>query len=338
MSTQNSQSDNVSGGVGKLVARDAKIVTAVRAATTEMDAGGRPFLKEASAIDIEQSLISIAAFCGSDGLAHAIVRKSRLLHSCMGKRWTHPPTRRTMISAVVSALKYDAQLGTPATMTYWRARLKEAVVVADELAKDNTLTEREAASMPTYDELNKALRIASADAHSMLGSSQEYLWLLISVNVPPKRADWGQLLLVKNVSRVPPSTNALILPPSGPASLCLQVYKTDKYYHRYVEELPESVTVAIRDSLFIHPRAYLFVDRSGGCFKTRDAWRQWVQRKLTKLLGCKATVNGLRKMWVQTYANPARTTIRQQEEIAKTMLHSAHSQRTHYMHKIPDDM
>ena len=310
--------------------RDVRIVRALSAAQ------GAGHLTHRTMKDLVGTLTSIAEMCGADGLAFAIVSKSTLLHSCICKRWTHPPTRRTMISAVVSALKHDTQLGTPATTTYWRARLKEAVAVADELAKDNTLTEREAASMPTYEELNKALRIASADAHATLGSSQEYLWLLISVNVPPKRADWGQLLLVKNVSRIPQSTNALVLPPSGPASLCLQVYKTDKHYHRYVEELPESVTAAIRDSLHIHPRAYLFVDRSGGCFKTRDAWRQWVQRKLTKLLKRKATVNGLRKLWVQTYANPARTTIRQQEEIAKTMLHSAYSQRTHYMHRIPD--
>jgi hypothetical protein len=78
-----------------------------------------------------------------------------------------------------------------------------------------------------------------------------------------------------------------------------------------------------------------FVGRDGGAFKSRDSWRQWVQRKFTKHLKHKATVNGLRKIWVQTFANPSETTILQQEELARNMLHTAKTQRDHYFHKIP---
>ena len=309
--------------------RDVRVM---RALTAAHEAG---HLKYRSLNCIEGALRNIAEICGSDGLAIAIVSKCTLLHSCICKRWTHPPSRGRMLSSIVSALKYDTKLGTPATMLYWRARLKEAVRVTTELAKDNTLTEREAATMPTFEELEKALHDASVDAHATMESSQEYLWLLISVNVAPKRADWGQLLMVKSAARVPPDTNAMVLPRAGPATLCLQVYKTDKVYRRYTEDMPEEVTASIRESLRMHPRAYLFVDRHGESFKSRDAWRQWVQRKLTKLLKRKATVNGLRKLWVQTYANTSETTIMEQEEVARTMLHSVQSQRAHYMHKIP---
>jgi hypothetical protein len=317
-----------------LVPRDARVIAALRAA---MKATGAhtPILKERSVTNIEHALRAISQFCGPDGIAHAIVHKSKLLHSCMSKRWPHPPTLARSVSAVVSALKYDTRLGTKATSEFWKQRLGEANAQATVLAKDNVLTEREAATMPGFDEMRETCADPSAgDPHASL-NSQEFLWLEIATTIAPKRADWGQLMVVASKKRVPVGKNALVLPSRPKQATLVLVYKTQDTYHEYTETLSKTLTSHICDSIRIHPRKYLFVGRDGGAFKSRASWRQWVQRTFTNLLGHKATVNVLRKVWVQTFADPSKTTIAAQEELASKMLRNAKSQCDHYFHKIP---
>jgi len=318
------------------IKRDAKVIASVKSALDVRGEDGRPLLKESSAKAIEWALGAIGEYCGPDGFAQAIVSKPKLLHSCICKRWSHPPTCARMISSVVSALKYDSKLGTASTREFWRERLREALDRATLLAKDNVLTSREMKTMPGFDEMRKALQtLSEEEPHASLQTSQEYLWLMIATTVVPKRADWGQLAIVAPKGRVPNGCNALILPPKPKqAILRLRFYKTDSSHQEYTETLSSELTEQIRESLASHPRKFLFVGRDGSAFKSRDSWRQWVQRKFTKHLKHKATVNGLRKIWVQTFANPSESTILEQEELARKMLHTAKTQRDYYFHKV----
>ena len=313
--------------------RDNQIIAALEAAAVPRGEG--TVLKPQSLENLKKEINAIAEFCGPDGVARAIVSKRDLLHSCIEKRWTHPPTRRRMLSAIVSALKWDTQLGNATTRQFWRSKLHTCIAEADALAKDNVLTDREAATMPTFEEMNKALASCAANGpHDTLNSSQHFLWLIIATTIAPKRADWGQLQVVRAVNKVPPRTNAVVVPHRGTATLVLADYKTEGTYHLYTENLSNMLTNEIRISLRCHPRGSLFVGRDGKMFKSRNAWRQWVQRAFEKLINRKATVNGLRKLWVQTYANSGHATIAEMEELARKMLHSVTSQQKHYIHKI----
>jgi hypothetical protein len=137
-------------------ARDAEVIAALRAALTTKGDDGRLLLKERSVQNIKSCLAAIVEHCGPDGFARAIVSKSKLLHSCICKRWPHPPTLARMVSAVVSSLKYDPDLGTAAMREFWRQRLGEAIASSTLLAKNNVLTERELATMPGFEEMREA--------------------------------------------------------------------------------------------------------------------------------------------------------------------------------------
>ena len=310
--------------------RNANMVAAVQQAEHD----GR--IRAATARSLIAAIKAMEGMCGSKGFAAAIVNKPELLLRCIGHKWPNAFSKQHMIAACTSALKWDPSLGTEATRRFWRDALAEAGQATRACVSHNVLSDREKAAMPSFDAIKAAigrLNRGTGGPHVDIRQSLELLWLLIALKVPAKRADYGQLGVVSALDKVPGNANAMVVPRStGGAVLVLQSYKTQHIHGRYEEEMPPEVTQAIRASLAAFPRSHLFVAADGAPFKSNATWAQWATRTFEKHLGNRATVNGLRKAWVQMYGLPGKVTHARQVELARAMLHSHSVQQAFYVH------
>lgn len=312
-----------------VTSRDRKLIAALTAAHDD------GLITATTLRKLKSSLLALAALCGPNGVTHAIVKQPDLLRRGIEQRWASVHTRVDRISSCLSALKYDTNLGTAATREFWKEALRPAVRAVTDKNMDNVLTEREAASMPDFDRMRDAVtRLRAAGPIQDLKQSLEHLWLLIALCVPAKRADYGAVAVVSRRAKVPRAQNAVVVPKRSDAAvtLVLNTYKTSGTYGTHEEELADEVGAAIRESLAMHPRKTLFVNALGRPFSSKDAWAGWVHRAFQKHLGGKHNINGLRKAWVEKFADGRKHTLAEQTELARKMLHSPSTQRTHYVH------
>lgn len=316
--------------------RDRKVIEAIESAAKS------GHIAETTRENLERTLRSIGSICGTVGFAYAIVRRPDNLLACMRERWSNVRTFRTRVSACVSALKWDATLGSDKTRAFWKKAFHDANAESHEAEQNNILTDREAASMPTFEDLEAAVDHAARVRKSSKLGSQQHLITLMAARVPPKRADYGKLRIVDNIDRVEANENYMVVPNDArrPVTLVLQTYKTSKAYGRYEESMPRSVGRAIRESLAVFPRTYLFENAKDTPFQSKQSWGKWIatafQRHMPSSDAAKrVTTNGLRKLWVQTFADPNRFTLAQQAQLARAMLHHPHTQQAHYIHIQP---
>jgi hypothetical protein len=285
---------------------------------------------------LQAVLRQLATLCGPKGLSHAIVKQAKPLHDAIVKKWTAITTRSNKLYAISSALRYDQSLGNAKTRDFWSKASASATEELHEQRQNNVLTARERESIPDLHKLREVVQELSRGVDDpSLKRSQELLWLMFALLVPPKRADFGMLAVKRQRDKVDPGQNAVVVPrkETGPVQLVLSKYKTSRIYGVYEEDLPAELGLAVRKSLSAHPRPFLFVNARGVAFQSNNSWTQWVKRTFDKYLLHKNTVTGLRKAWVQEYAaDGTKYTLKQQAELAKAMLHSVGAQRTHYVH------
>lgn len=275
----------------------------------------------------------MAQMCGKSGLVSKIVHRPRVLLAAIYERWPSTETGAGHVFTIASVLKHDPSIGNDETRRFWSQALREAEEKTAAENKNNVATQKELKSMPDMEELARVVDDLErkGDVHATLDSSQRYLWLLIALTVPPKRSDYGSMRIIDSASDHRARENALVVPSRGPVTIILDAYKTHKHRGSYTEDVPYRLAGAIRASLKRHPRPFLFINAMGVPFPTKGSWSGWANRTFAKYMG-DHTLTGLRKAWVQRDHDANNSTIAEQEELARRMLHSTRMRALRYTH------
>lgn len=236
------------------------------------------------------------------------------------------------LKVIAAIFKHTPELQNNASRTIWKKAHDEKKLLLKELQKNNVLTDEMAKSMPNISDIMDA--VARINPSTSLGSTLERLWLTICANVAPKRADWGNVRVVKSEQMVDPAENAIAVTPSK-IVLILNRYKTHKTYSSFREELPGVVASEIRLSLKRYPRSHLLVSTQTKKSTSNANFASWAKRVFRKHLGQNATLTGLRHAWINEYANPGEVTILEREKTATSMLHSSNVQANIYFKTKP---
>ena len=237
------------------------------------------------------------------------------------------------MAIVKTALAYDKRLGDIHTRAFWDRSFRMADRDARLDKANNRATKREIDSMPNLTHLREVACALAEGADSTYKRSLERLWMLIAARVPAKRGDWGVLRIIHEDDDG--TDNYVILPQEGHATLVLNRYKTSKKYGRFMEDLPDDVTDAMRSSREHWPREYMFVNAKREPFRKRGTFRNWVATVMKAHLGAPVNINGLRKAWCQTVADGSKCTHAERAKLAKSMLHSVAEQQQSYVHVMP---
>jgi hypothetical protein len=128
------------------------------------------------------------------------------------------------------------------------------------------------------------------------------LLLAFYTHIPPVRADYNAVHLLKPEDPIPKGENYIIL--GSDYNLVLQEFKTAKTYKTIEHMLPPLLKKELEDSLKTEPRSWLFVKRqtkkSSGEPMTGTEFSNWANRILTRVFEKRTTLTALRHSYASS--------------------------------------
>ena len=235
-------------------------------------------------------------------------------------------TRKTIVTSILAGFKYG-NIGLSKAQEGWRSIHEELREKELSNYKKNEPTERQKENYLSFEEIREKYKeLASGDPHATKKSSLEYLLLSITLNLRPKRADYGDVMVIGPKHKVPEKGNYMFIDKATNSYLELRQFKTAKTYDSVKEDLPEELYKDVKDSMRRHPRSRLFTDRSNMPY-TSSAYGTYVIRCYERLFGKSVGVTMLRHIYVREKLDFNMMTQEELDEEARLMTHSPELQR-----------
>lgn len=230
-------------------------------------------------------------------------------------------TRKSIVTAVNALLSRAPELASPRSAALWRGYQRTLKQLDTARRNDNSATPELKAKIIDLRDTRKKAHALEARGLPSVKDSMEHLLLLMMVDMPPKRADFGALRVHTAPPREPAAGNYVIVPPRGHVTLVLNEFKTSKSHKQINEVLPATVATALRRSLAAFPRDHVFVGRNG-LHMSAPAYAEFVKATFKKHTGKVAGVTALRRAYITQTCDPKTMTQAALQDIAKSMGHS----------------
>ena len=234
---------------------------------------------------------------------------------------TEPQSQKAMINAVltifkhVEGLKEDWKVG----YTCWVDHFKEVNTKAQEKYETLEPSKRQIEAYVPWAQIIKA-------RDEMDKSGQDYLVMCLYTMLPPARADFNRVRIVKEKDvtekLVKENPNHLVIMSNG-MKLVYNEFKTkSKKLQKYEKVLPKELVSIIKKSLKKNPREYLVViEKTGAPYIKANSFSHYMRRLLFKLFEKPMSINTLRHSFVNSIDMNTITPM-EKESLAKDMMHS----------------
>jgi len=223
-------------------------------------------------------------------------------------------SKHNYISAVVAYIIHCVALDKQAEYkAQWIALQKKNQEPIQERYLSQEMTERQKGTAITWEDLMAARK-----------GNPDNLLLGFYTYLPPVRADYNAVHLLKPTDPIPENSNYIVL--GTDYKVVLQEFKTAKTYKTIEHRLPEPLKKILDKSLKEQPRKYLFTLQSGEPMSA-NWFAAWAGKQLTKLIGKKTNLTAIRHAFVHNldYNGP----LRQLKAITDGMGHSIKSSITY---------
>jgi len=199
-----------------------------------------------------------------------------------------PTSRHNYLSAAVAYILHCVPLDHQSRYkNKWLQIQKENKKPIEERVANQEPTEGQKKNAITWDQVLEAREKHPDD---LLLAFYSYL--------PPVRADYNKIHLLKPKDAIPTGENYIVMDKTY--RLVLQEFKTAKTYTTIEHNLPEPLKKILDKSLSSNPRSYLFVLPGTGEPRTAANFAQWAGKHLSGLLGKKTNLTAFRHAYVQT--------------------------------------
>ena len=267
-------------------------------------------------------LSRLAAAVGTPTVRAAISR-GKAGYAALQKAGLSVVTRKNMLVAV-SAVLSRSDAYSAAAAAAWKSGLRSLCQLAAAAEDDNRVSP---AMRKKLIDVAEARRVAADIVPRTRRDSLDKLLMRMTVDIPPKRADLGDLRVA---ARDTPSGNCIVLPRSGAATLVLRDYKTAKAFGEFRETLPDELTRDLRDSLRDYPREHVFVGRDNGPLSAA-AFGEAVKATFRRRMGVAAGVNSIRHAYISQFCVPGVQTTAELKRIAASMNHGVAMQTRYHL-------
>lgn len=261
---------------------------------------------------------------------YEILKNPEKFYPEIEKTYEADATRKNIVIAILAAFKHIEALREKKRDAHerWR-KFHETLQEREETRyKKNKPSEAQLANYVSFDDLKvkyKKLR-DKKDAHETKRDSFDIVLLSIALHLRPKRADLGNVAILKPGQTKSPSKNYIMLSGADDSYLVLKEFKTAKTYDKIVEKLPRSLYEDVSNSLKRYPRSWLLVDRGGRAY-SKGGYTQFVIRTFERLFGKRLGVTMLRHIYVSERLDFNKMTQEELDHEAKLMGQSADLQR-----------
>lgn len=233
---------------------------------------------------------------------------------------TEPQSVKAMINAILTIFKHTKGLRDTHKKSYtcWVDNFKEVNEKAQEKYEKIEASERQIeAYVPWAEILQKRDELDH--------TSQEYFILCLYTMLPPARADFNKVRIVKEDkitdALVKEYPNHLIISKKN-MKLVYNEFKTkSKKLQMYEKVLPDSLTSVIKASLKRQPRDFLVVSNNGEPYHKANSFTQLVKRVLYKVFQKNMSINTLRHSFVNS-VDMNKITPQEKQQLASEMMHS----------------
>lgn len=238
-------------------------------------------------------------------------------------RYPKDSTLKQLLTAVLAAAAADTAVPA-ACLARWRA-LHAAVARGAAAARTGELTPEQAGRYVCWAAIERAARDAerAPGAHATLRASMATLLLSMVTRLYPKRADYGELAVVRPGAAA--GGNRLLLPPRrGGATLVLTEFKTAAAHGEMTQPCGPAVTAQLRRSLARWPRRHAFVSAATGEPLSPGAYGRLVRDTLQAAVGEPVGVTMLRHIFISDVV--VHKGARERAAVARLMMHSTREQ------------
>ena len=232
----------------------------------------------------------------------------------LNKAYPNVGSRKTFYTFILALFRYNSNLKCRYKKEYdeWMKEFTETDKQITDRYKENAPTKKQQEGFVAFDEIVKK-------RDSLEDGTDEKLLLSLYTYIPPLRADFGKVAIYEE--DVPEKDRKEENYIYDNSELVLRRYKTAKSHKEFSKELPKELVKQIKESLKKRPRKYLFTMR-GGEPLLKNTYTKWCNRVLARLFGKPLTVSLIRHAYINTL-DFNKLTIKEKEEIAADMTHSA---------------
>lgn len=232
----------------------------------------------------------------------------------LNKTYPNVGSRKTFYTFILALFRYNSNLKCRYKKEYdeWMKEFTETDKQITDRYKENAPTKKQQEGFVAFDEIVKK-------RDSLEDGTDEKLLLSLYTYIPPLRADFGKVAIYEE--DVPEKERKEENYIYDNSELVLRRYKTAKSHKEFSKELPKELVKQIKESLKKRPRKYLFTMR-GGEPLLKNTYTKWCNRVLARLFGKPLTVSLIRHAYINTL-DFNKLTIKEKEEIAADMTHSA---------------
>lgn len=239
-------------------------------------------------------------------------------------------TRKNLLTLILVLFREDERLkANPEVLKQWKKLHDDLARHMDAKVKRSEPSEKQVSHYTSFEEIETMYETQKKKGpHGTTQERDSYQFLLLSllVHLKPKRADFGAVKIYRDTDPKDKEHNYIVLRTTGSSFLAMNLYKTSKHYQTVEEDLPEGLTRDIEDSLRRWPRTYLF-QKGNGEAMSNNTYSAFVKATFAKLFGRATGVSLLRHIYITEKMDFEDTTLEEQEEVARLMLHTSGLQR-----------
>ena len=238
-------------------------------------------------------------------------------------------SRKNLLTLVLVLFREDKDLAEKNDAAYkqWKRYHDDLARHMDAKVQRSEPSDKQVEKYTSYEEIEKMYEDQKKHSpHTTEKTSYQYLLLSILVHLKPKRADFGSVKVYRDVDPKDKEHNYIVLRSKGSSFLAMNLYKTSKHYQTVEEDLPEGLKRDIEDSLRRWPRTYLF-QKNNGEFMSNNTYSVFVKSTFNQLFGRATGVSLLRHIYITEKVDFEDTTLEEQEDVARLMLHTSGLQR-----------
>jgi hypothetical protein len=240
-------------------------------------------------------------------------------YQAVKQQYSEPQSQRAMINAMLALFKYASpryQKKHKEAHEAWKSLFKSVDQITTQRYLDNKPSQHQKDAFMPLDDI-----IAKRD--QLVKTLPEYLLLSLYTEIPPLRADFGNMRILSKDPRGPEASNGnYVVVKDTFIRMVLNEFKSkSKRCLQYSKVLPRKLEGIIRESLKKQPRSHLIVSPRTGQAFTDHAYVVHVNRMLHRVLGRPVTISMLRHIYI-TAKHTTTLTTGQKLKLSQDMTHS----------------
>jgi hypothetical protein len=255
-----------------------------------------------------------------------IMKNPKVAYDKLRRHVKHEPTLKTTVATVLAVMKHTKVKASHKTLfRQWYAIYMPHMQKATTMRENNIPSDRQRTASIAW---TKVLSRHAALAKTAFGSNDHLLLSFYVLLKPRRQGDYFRLKILEGKSKDVGGDEKLnafvVLNGVSKPYISVVEYKTSNSLKPWTKELPPDLVAVLKANLKKKEhrnKGFVFVQKDGTPFQTRNAFTQYSNRVLKRVLGGNTTVNSLRHAYA-SYRNKMGLSLKQRQMDAMDMGHS----------------